>query len=47
MADALLEQGVERVYTGHCTGEAAFAVLKERLGNRLQALTTGLTVELP
>ena len=47
VADALLEQGVERVYTGHCTGEAAFAVLKERLGNRLQALTTGLTVELP
>ena len=47
VADALQEQGVERVYTGHCTGEAAFAVLKERLGDRLEALTGGLTVELP
>ena len=46
VADALLEQGVERVYTGHCTGEAAFAVLKERLGERLFALTGGMEVEL-
>ena len=47
VADALLEQGVERVYTGHCTGPAAFSVLKERLGERLIALTGGLKVELP
>ena len=47
VADALLEQGVEQIYTGHCTGAAAFALLKERLGNRLTALTGGLTVELP
>ena len=43
VADALLEQGVERVYTGHCTGPAAFAVLKERLGDRLFPLSTGLS----
>ena len=43
VADALLEQGVERVYTGHCTGPAAFAVLKERLGDRLSPLSTGLS----
>ena len=33
-------------YTGHCTGEAAFHYLKERLGNRLHAFRTGDTIEL-
>ena len=28
-------------YTGHCTGQAQFAILKERMGERLQALSTG------
>jgi 7,8-dihydropterin-6-yl-methyl-4-(beta-D-ribofuranosyl)aminobenzene 5'-phosphate synthase len=31
------------LFTGHCTGAAAFAFLKERLGHRLHALSTGLT----
>ena len=43
LMECLLEQGVERVYTGHCTGPAAFAVLKERLGDRLSPLSTGLS----
>ena len=47
VANALLEQGVERVYTGHCTGPAAMALLKEVLGDRLTALTCGLAAELP
>ena len=47
VADALMDEGVEKVYTGHCTGAAAFALLKERLGERLEALTGGLRVELP
>ena len=47
VADALIQRGVAHVYTGHCTGQAAFALLKERLGDRLEALTGGLTVELP
>lgn len=46
VADALMEQGVEQVFTGHCTGPAAFAVLKERLGDRLSALSTGAVYEL-
>ena len=31
-------------YTGHCTGEAAFAFLKERMGDRLQSIPAGTQI---
>ena len=33
-------------YTGHCTGEAQFALLKEIMGLRLQSLSTGFVFEV-
>ena len=42
IADDLLA-GHTSYYTGHCTGAPAYAYLKERMGQRLHALTTGLT----
>ena len=33
-------------YTGHCTGEAAYAFLKARMGNRLHAISCGKTLVL-
>ena len=41
VADALRELGVKEVHTGHCTGEAALDLLKERFGPGCHALATG------
>ena len=46
VARALKEQGVRRVYTGHCTGETALALLREELGDALIPLTCGLIFSL-
>lgn len=46
VADALKALGVEEVYTGHCTGLPALALLKDRFGAGCRALTTGMTFEL-
>ena len=45
VADALKELGVQEVYTGHCTGLSALALLKERFGTGCHGLTTGQTFE--
>lgn len=44
-ADALLAHKTA-YYTGHCTGEAPYALLKARMGGRLMPLSTGMTIEL-
>lgn len=46
VARALLDLGVRQVYTGHCTGPAAYGKLKEVLGEALHPLTTGLILDL-
>ena len=38
--------GVECIYTGHCTGEKAMAILIEELGEKVHQLCTGLAFEL-
>lgn len=48
--DALCEvierEDISYIYTGHCTGLVGLVLLKERLGDRVKALTTGLQFEL-
>lgn len=44
-AQALL-QGNTVYYTGHCTGAAQYAVLKQHMGDRVHAITTGTVLEL-
>ncbi len=33
-------------FCGHCTGELAYSVLKERLGDQLTPFYTGFTIDL-
>jgi len=44
-ADALLAQPCI-YYTGHCTGDAAFAFLKARMGSRLHGLHAGTVIRI-
>lgn len=39
------ELNVGAIYTGHCTGVPAYAILEEELGDRLHPLTTGAVYE--
>ena len=44
--DYLKEIGVKYLYTGHCTGEKALEILKNQGGDMVQALASGLVIEL-
>ncbi len=46
MANKIRETGIEYVCTGHCTKEHAFKILKEELGDRLESMEVGKTIEL-
>lgn len=46
LADRIRKAGIGRVITGHCTGDAAFAVLKEELGDGVAQLYTGMEIEI-
>lgn len=45
IAAALLESDTV-YYTGHCTGEGQFARLKQLMGDRLQAIRSGMVLEI-
>ncbi len=45
MADKIKETGIAYVCTGHCTKERAFDILKEELGDRLESMKVGKTIE--
>lgn len=45
IADRLLATRT-RYFTGHCTGDAAYRVLKSRMGDRLQTFSTGQVIRL-
>ena len=46
LAERMLETGIERVITGHCTGEEAFAVLREVMGERVEQMYAGMELEI-
>jgi 7,8-dihydropterin-6-yl-methyl-4-(beta-D-ribofuranosyl)aminobenzene 5'-phosphate synthase len=46
IGQAVLELGVETTWTGHCTGKAAFDVLRGVMGDRVQEIHTGSRIDL-
>ena len=40
----LRDLDVQKIYTGHCTGNRAFEILKEVLGERAEQMFTGMTI---
>ncbi len=42
----MMERVAGTVYSGHCTGEKAFGVLSEVMGEKLKAISTGSSVEV-
>ena len=47
LAKLLRESGVERIVTGHCTGQEAFDVLREELGDGVAQMHVGMVVDIP
>lgn len=45
LAENISKTGIEKIYTGHCTGEKAFAILKEELGDKALELYSGLEID--
>lgn len=46
LGEKLLHMRVNKLYTGHCTGSKAYPILKEILGDKLERLLTGKTIEV-
>ena len=45
-ARRLEDAGAIHIYTGHCTGQKAWNILHDELGDKVHALSTGLVFEL-
>lgn len=45
-AERLRELDVQKIYTGHCTGDRAYEILHEVLGDRAEQLRTGMAIEI-
>lgn len=46
LAKSMLDTGVELAVTGHCTGDHAYEVLKEEMGDRVRQMHTGMVIEI-
>lgn len=44
LAGRIRSTGIEKIYTGHCTGAAAYEILKEELKERAEGLYTGMEI---
>ena len=45
IAQGIIEDGISQIYTGHCTGDESYNVLKDVLGDKLDKFSCGLVYE--
>lgn len=45
LANRIYETGIKEIYTGHCTGEKSYRILKDVLQDKLHKLHVGLVIE--
>lgn len=45
LAERIEETGIEKIITGHCTGDKAFRILKDKLGDKAEQLYAGMVIE--
>lgn len=45
ISERIRRTGVEEIFTGHCTGDEAYGIMREGLGDRVHQLRTGLQME--
>ncbi len=45
LAKRIQDTGITKVITGHCTGDEAFVILKEELGDIVEQMYTGMEME--
>jgi 7,8-dihydropterin-6-yl-methyl-4-(beta-D-ribofuranosyl)aminobenzene 5'-phosphate synthase len=43
LCDEIRRTPIEHIFTGHCTGDHAFSVLKKQLGDRVEQFTSGFS----
>lgn len=46
LAERLRKCGTEHIITGHCSGDRAYEILHEELGERVRQMYTGMTIEI-
>lgn len=46
LAKKVRETGIEKIYTGHCTGERAMELLQKELGDMVEQIYTGMEIEI-
>ncbi len=45
LAKRIKDTGIEKIYTGHCTGDKAYGILKQEIGENAVQLCVGLEIE--
>ena len=46
LAKRIKDTGIQKIITGHCTGDEAFAILKKELGDVIEQMFTGMEIEI-